>query len=270
MLSTITYEFIQDASHASIPPLLENSIEARISADASLAVGVGDIAPTISHPFHVDVDWPTEEIDDLRHEENSERHWEEVKVDESTGSLSYRDLFVVFFKAGMAFGGGLGIMAALEEELVQKRRVVDRQDFLAVYSMGRLIPSGTMTAVAVAYGHRFGGWIGTVVAVVALVLPSTILTLLLTMAYGMLHDGPFLTLLSRSLLPAALALITATALKFGKDVSRSKIDITIAVAAFAATQWIAIHPSLVLPAGGLAGLIVGILASKFGDPDGRV
>ena len=35
-----------------------------------------------------------------------------------------------------------------------------REDFLATYAIGRIVPSGTMTAMAVAYGYRFGGWLG--------------------------------------------------------------------------------------------------------------
>jgi chromate transporter len=181
--------------------------------------------------------------------------------------LSRWDLFVIFTRAGLALGGGLGIIAALEKELVERRRAVSRDDFLAMYSMGRLVPSGTMTAVAIAYGYRFGGWIGTVIALTALVLPSTILTVLLTMAYAMLHEGPFLALLSRVVLPAALAVIMAPTLKFGQEVSRSALDATIAVASFLAGLGLGLHPSLALLAGGLAGLIVRRGASK---PGGKV
>jgi chromate transporter len=89
-----------------------------------------------------------------------------------TRPFTYGALFAVFFRAGLAFGGGLGILAVLEDELVVKRPVVSREDCLAIYGLGRLVPSGTMTALAVAYGHRFGGPLGTVVALVALALPA--------------------------------------------------------------------------------------------------
>jgi hypothetical protein len=46
------------------------------------------------------------------------------------------DLFSIFLRAGLAFGGGLGILAVLEEELVGKRRAVTREQFLACYSNG--------------------------------------------------------------------------------------------------------------------------------------
>jgi chromate transport protein ChrA len=40
--------------------------------------------------------------------------------------LSRVELFLIFLKAGLAFGGGLDILAALEDELVSKRRVVSK------------------------------------------------------------------------------------------------------------------------------------------------
>jgi chromate transport protein ChrA len=43
----------------------------------------------------------------------------------------------------------------LEEELVRKRRVVSRDEFLTIYGIGRVVPSGTMTALAVAQTQQF-------------------------------------------------------------------------------------------------------------------
>jgi chromate transporter len=97
------------------------------------------------------------------------------------------ELFLIFLKAGLAFGGGLGILAVLEDELVSKRRAVTREEFLTIYGVGRIVPSGTMTALAVAYGYKFGGMPGTVIALLALSLPVFVLTIVLTIAYVRLY-----------------------------------------------------------------------------------
>src|SRR5882724_10107976 len=90
------------------------------------------------------------------------------------------ELFSIFLKAGLAFGGGLGILAVLEQELVDQRRAVTREEFLGAYGIGRIVPSGTMTALAIAYGYKFGGLSGTVIALTALSLPVFVLTVALT------------------------------------------------------------------------------------------
>lgn len=168
--------------------------------------------------------------------------------------VSYRELFWIFLKAGLAFGGGLGILAIMEEELVTRRRAISREDFLTYYGIGRIVPSGTMTALAVAYSYRLGGFWGTVIALIAMVIPAFVITVLLTMLYDFFRNTNFLPWLEVSILPAALGLILAAAIKLGKDVFRPSVEFLLAAAAFAAVYFFDTNPALVLIAGGLAGI----------------
>jgi chromate transporter len=174
-----------------------------------------------------------------------------------TRRLRHRVLVMMFLKAGLAFGGGPGIMAALEEELVRKRRLASRDEFLKIYALGRLIPSGTMTAVAVAFGHRFGGWIGGALSVIALVLPSTLLTILLTQIYVLRDGGHLVELLSMIVLPAALAFIASATLRIARPFLRPSFDLVVCAAAAVAVASFDVHPVVVLLLGGLATLVVG-------------
>lgn len=170
--------------------------------------------------------------------------------------ISYRDLFLIFLKAGFAFGGGLGILAVLEEELVTRRNVISREDFLTYYGISRIVPSGSMTALAVAYGYRLGGFAGTVIALTAMVVPAFVLTVLLTMLYQVFKDMNLLAWLEVSVLPAALALILAAAIKLGKDVFRPSLEFALAAAAFVMVFFFKWNPALVLVAGGLLGIVI--------------
>src|SRR3989442_14358706 len=87
--------------------------------------------------------------------------------DDST-RVTRGDLFSIFLRAGLAFGGGLGILAVLEQELVNKRRAVTTDEFLTIYGIGGIVPSGTMTALAVPYGYKVGRVVGTRIAPAAL------------------------------------------------------------------------------------------------------
>jgi chromate transporter len=166
-------------------------------------------------------------------------------------------LFSIFLKAGLAFGGGLGILAVLEleQELVTKRRVVSRDEFLTIYGIGRIVPSGTMTALAVAYGYKFGGLSGTVIALAALSLPVFVMTIVLTVAYHYLRNTRLFELLPVTIMPAALALIVVAALKLGKDVFRPSRELIIAGAAFALAFFLRLNPALILLGGGLLGAV---------------
>lgn len=168
--------------------------------------------------------------------------------------VTYRDIFMIFLKAGMAFGGGLGILAVMEEELVTRRKAISREDFLTYYGIGRIVPSGTMTALAVAFSYRLAGFWGTVIALIAMVIPAFVITVLLTMMYQYLVGTDFSSWLEVSVLPAALALILAAAIKLGKDVFRPSVEFLLAAAAFAAVFFFDLNPALVLVGGGLLGI----------------
>src|SRR5947209_4288576 len=167
--------------------------------------------------------------------------------------LTRIELFLIFLKAGLAFGGGLGILAVLEDELVYKRRAVTKEEFQTIYGIGRIVPSGTMTALAVAYGYKFGGLWGTVIALAALSLPAFVLTIALTIAYHYLRSSRLFDLLPITIMPAALALIAVAALKLGKDVFRPSRELIVAGVAFALALFLRLNPALILVAGGVLG-----------------
>ena len=165
-------------------------------------------------------------------------------------------LFFIFLKAGLAFGGGLGILAVLEDELVDKRRAVTKGEFLTTYGIGRIVPSGTMTALAVAYGYKFGGLSGTVIALAGLSLPVFVLTVVLTIAYHYLRSSSIFDLLPVTIMPAALGLIVVAALKLGKDVFHPSRELIIAGVAFVLALFFRGNPALILLAGGALGAFV--------------
>jgi chromate transporter len=166
------------------------------------------------------------------------------------------ELFSIFLKAGLAFGGGLGILAVLEDELVDKRRAVTKEEFLTIYGVGRIVPSGTMTALAIAYGYRFGGLSGTVITLTALSIPVFVLTIALTIAYHFLRNSRVFDLFPITILPAALALIVVAALKLGKDIFRPSRELIIASVAFALALVLRVNPAIILLAGGAIGAFI--------------
>jgi chromate transporter len=89
-----------------------------------------------------------------------------------------------------------------------------------------------------------------------MVIPSFVITVLLTMLYEVFKGANFLAWLEVSVLPAALAMILSAAIKLGKDVFRPSVEFLLAAAAFAATFFFDINPALVLIGGGLLGILV--------------
>jgi chromate transporter len=169
--------------------------------------------------------------------------------------LTPAQLFALFFKAGCAFGGGLGILALLEEELVTRRRMMTRADLITLWGIGRIVPCGTMTAVTVAIGHRFGGFVGSVVALIAVIVPGFVCTVALAAAYSVLGHGTALGYVKVTLIPAALALILVSAIRIGREIPVPSWEAALAAAALVAAVGFRVNPTLLLVGGGVLGAL---------------
>ncbi len=176
--------------------------------------------------------------------------------------MSLKQLFLLFLKIGFAFGAGTGMAAELQRELVDKTRATTRAEFMTVYGLARVVPSGSMTAIAVAYGYRYGGLFGTVVVLVAMILPSFVLTVLLTMAYAALAGTAAFGVINVTLLPAALAVVIVAAYRLAQEFLSRWVEVLLGALALAAVLLLDVSPSVLLIAGGL----VGALALREGNP----
>jgi chromate transporter len=127
---------------------------------------------------------------------------------------------------------------------------------MTLWSIGRLMPSGTMTAVAVAIGYRLCGFVGTVVALIAMIVPGFICVVLLTIAYGYLAHGAVLDYIDATLLPAALGIVWISAIRLGRPLFRLSLDIVFAVVACALLLVTHMNPAVMLLIGGFAGAIL--------------
>ncbi|HEU5316303.1 MAG TPA: chromate transporter [Chloroflexota bacterium] len=164
-------------------------------------------------------------------------------------------LFWLFLRAGLNFGGGLAITGLLMDELVERRRLLTRPQFLSLYGLARILPGGTLTAHAIALGYRFGGLTGSVVALAGVVLPVLVPALALAALYEQLRGSPVLDLVPVTLLPAGVALLFGAVLTLGKEIARPSLELAIAVAGFVGVLAFGAHPGILLMLGGVAGAV---------------
>lgn len=82
-------------------------------------------------------------------------------------------LFFTFFKIGLfTFGGGYAMIALLEEEFIQRRRWLDKDEFLDMTAIAESTPGPAAINSATYLGYKLAGVPGAAVATVAVCLPS--------------------------------------------------------------------------------------------------
>lgn len=82
-------------------------------------------------------------------------------------------LFFTFFKIGLfTFGGGYAMIALLEEEFIQRRKWLGKDEFLDMAAIAESTPGPVAINSATYLGYKLAGVPGAATATVAVCLPS--------------------------------------------------------------------------------------------------
>lgn len=169
--------------------------------------------------------------------------------------ISLARLLFHFLKVGsIGFGGGMAVIALMEREFVQKRKLLSVEEFLHGVGLGQILGSFAVNA-AFFIGYRLFGAVGGLLSAGAFLLPSVALVTALSHFYFRYHSIPALQSVVTGLGPVVIALILNAAWSFGRQVLRSPISIAIASAALAAGAFKA-NAAWVIVAAGAVGLLL--------------
>jgi len=132
-------------------------------------------------------------------------------------STNLKEIASVFFRLGLvAFGGPAAHIAMMEDEIVEKRKWIDRQHFLDLMGATNLIPGPNSTEMTMHCGHERGGVPGLFVAGICFIFPAVVLTAILGYLYVTYGQLPAVEPFLLGIKPAVLALIAAAIYKLGK------------------------------------------------------
>lgn len=85
-------------------------------------------------------------------------------------------LFFTFFKIGLfTFGGGYAMIALLEEEFIQRRKWLDKDEFLDMTAIAESTPGPVAINSATYLGYKLAKVPGAATATVAVCLPSILI-----------------------------------------------------------------------------------------------
>lgn len=88
---------------------------------------------------------------------------------------SFKDilvLFLVFLKLGLfSFGGGTTMLTLLHDELVEKRKWIDKDELMEMTAISESTPGPIAINLATYLGYSRGGFLGALFATLGVVLP---------------------------------------------------------------------------------------------------
>lgn len=150
-------------------------------------------------------------------------------------------LFADFFKIGcFTFGGGWAIVAQMEQEYVEKQKLITRDELLEMVAVGRSAPGIMITNIALLFGYHVAGPFGGVCTVLGIVSPAMIILSIVAVFYNSLKDNYWFAALLRGIRCAVVPIIVTSAISLGKQALQTRF----AVAVFGVALVLAIFTGL--------------------------
>lgn len=122
------------------------------------------------------------------------------------------DLFLSFAKVGLfTFGGGYAMIALIENTCVEKKQWITHDEMLTyMIAVSESTPGPIMVNLAAYVGSSQAGILGSMIATLAVVLPSFIIILLVTALLKTVLKDKYVQAVLRGLKPCMIGIIFAT------------------------------------------------------------
>jgi len=128
---------------------------------------------------------------------------------------TYLDLFYTFFKIGLfGFGGGYAMLSLIQYEVVETHQWLTAGEFTDIVAISQVTPGpiAINSATYIGYQATGGTVLGSVIATLAVCLPSIIIMILACRFFTLFKTNKFVSAALSGMTPAATGLIAAASL----------------------------------------------------------
>lgn len=172
----------------------------------------------------------------------------------------------MFFKIGaITFGGGLAMLPLLRREVVEKRNWATDEEMLDYFAIGQSTPGVIAINVATFTGYKVRGVFGSIIATVAIVLPSLIIITIiaaLTSTENVRNIAALQKVLS-GINVAVAALLLSALIDLGKKTVVDGVTLCIAIFSFIAMRIFSISAVWIVLCGAIVGIAVKVIKEKY-------
>src|SRR5258706_11003962 len=116
----------------------------------------------------------------------------------------------------VGFGGPIALAGHMEQDLVDKRGWISKEDYVEGLALAQLAPGPLAAQVAIYLGYIRAGFLGATAVGVAFVLPSFLMVLALSAAYVRFGGLPWMQGMFYGIGAAVIGIITRSAFKLTK------------------------------------------------------
>jgi chromate transporter len=173
------------------------------------------------------------------------------------------DLFWSFGKVGIfGFGGGPSMIPLIQNEVVDVRHWLSREEFLDAFAFGNTLPGPIATKLAGYVGFKVAGWGGALMGLLGMTVPTILAMIALGAVYLRFRESPAIGGFMRGVRPIVIALLALVVYEFVPSALGSPPQWlgnwalwVLAIVAFVLSVRFNVHPALLIVAGGAFGLV---------------
>lgn len=146
----------------------------------------------------------------------------------------YLEMFSVFFKIGaFTIGGGYAMVPLIEAEVVDKKKWIEKDEFVDTLALAQSSPGPIAVNTAVFVGFKMDRYKGAFFTTLGAVLPSFLILLVIAMFFRQMKDLEAIESAFKAIRPAVVALIATSVIRLSKSskIKGKAFIIPIAVAA---------------------------------------
>ena len=177
--------------------------------------------------------------------------------------VKYCELFYSFLKIGtFTVGGGYAMIPLMEEELVDKRQWMSREEFLDQLALSQSMPGVLAVNMATGLGYRLRGMWGVVSAIAGNIIMPIVFILVLALLFREFRDNIYVERFFMGVRPAVVALIAAPVFRLGQSAKIGWKDCWIPIVAALLIWLFDVSPILIILAAVALGFAYGRIVNK--------
>ena len=138
------------------------------------------------------------------------------------------DLFLTMLKIGLfTFGGGYAMIALLENEFVEKKKYIEKNEFLDMVAIAESTPGPIAINAATYIVYKQLGFIGSLVATLGICIPSFIIIFTISLFFDRFLSLTLAEYAFRGIQVCVVYLIFSAGLKMLKSMKKTVFSVTI-------------------------------------------
>ena len=151
-------------------------------------------------------------------------------MNKETKSKTILKLFLSFLKIGaFTIGGGYAMIALLENEFVEKKKWIDKTDFLDMIAIAESTPGPVAINSATFIGYKVAGFLGSLLSTIAVVLPSLIIIFIISLFFDRFLSIAYVQYASNGIKACVIYLILSAGLKMFKSLEKNAFNYSITI-----------------------------------------